>query len=412
MIVAAQGVYLIDDAGRSVLDGLSGLWTTGAGHNRPEIAEAVHRQLQVLDYAPAFQHGHPAAFALANALKANTPTGLDHAFYTNSGSDAVDTALKIARGYWRQRGQPEKTLLIGRAKSYHGVNFGGISVGGIPANRDMFGDLVECDHLAHTLLPENAFSRGQPRHGAELADELLEKIARHGAQRIAAVIVEPMPGSAGVIPPPVGYLERLRALCTAHDILLVFDEVITGLGRCGAMTAAEVFGVTPDIMTLAKQLTNGAIPMGAVMVSSAIYEAFMAAGGPQYQLELPHGYTYSGHPVACAAAIAALDILKAEQLPARVASLAPYFEDALHQLRDAPHVSDVRNFGFAGALQLEAYPGEPLRRPAEVARRLWDKGFYVRYGGDTLQLGLPFVIEKAEIDSLITAMGDTLFELA
>ena len=412
MIVAAEGVHLIDDNGREILDGLSGLWCCGAGHNRPEIAEAVSRQLRTLDYAPAFQFGHPGAFELANRVKALTPEGLDYVFFTNSGSESADTALKMARAYWRQKGQPTKTRLIGRAKGYHGVNFGGISVGGIGANRKLFGQAVEADHLSHTLLPENVFSRGQPAQGWQLADELLELIALHDASNIAAVIVEPMAGSAGVIPPPAGYLQRLRDICTAHNILLIFDEVITGLGRCGALTGADAFGVVPDIMNLAKQLTNGAVPMGAVVARGEIYQTFMDAGGPDYMLEFPHGYTYSAHPVACAAGLAALDILEREALPARVASLAPYFEAGLHQLRGAPHVSDIRNFGFAGALQLEPWPGEPARRPFEVAMRLWEKGFYVRYGGDTLQLGLPFVMEKPQIDSLLNALGETLAELA
>ena len=412
MIVAADGVYFIDDDGRRVLDGLSGLWCCGAGHNRPEIAEAVQRQLLTLDYAPAFQYGHPKSFELANRIKALTPAGLDYVFFTNSGSECADTSLKMARAYWRLKGQPAKTRLIGRAKGYHGVNFGGISVGGIGPNRKLFGQAVEADHLAHTLLPGNVFSRGMPEHGAQSSDELLDLIALHDASNIAAVIVEPMAGSAGVIPPPVGYLQRLRDICTAHDILLIFDEVITGFGRCGAMTGADAFGVVPDIMNVAKQLTNGAIPMGAVIAKADIYHTFMEQGGPDYMLEFPHGYTYSAHPVACAAGLAALDILEQEQLPQRVARMAPYFEEALHQLRGLPHVADIRNFGFAGALQLASYPGEPARRPFEVAMRMWEKGFYVRYGADTIQLGLPFVIEHAEIDSLLAALGESLRELA
>ncbi len=412
IIVAAEGVYFTDDRGRKVLDGLSGLWCCGAGHNRPEIAEAVHRQLQTLDYAPAFQFGHPGSFALANRIRDLTPQGLDYVFFTGSGSESADTSLKMARAYWRQKGQPSKTRLIGRAKGYHGVNFGGISVGGIGPNRKLFGQTVEADHLSHTLLPENAFSRGQPGHGWHLADELLELIALHDASNIAAVIVEPMAGSAGVIPPPAGYLQRLRDICTTHDILLIFDEVITALGRCGGLTGADVFGVVPDIMNLAKQLTNGAVPMGAVVASAEIYQTFMAQGGPDYLLEFPHGYTYSAHPVACAAGLAALDILEREQLPARVAQLAPYFEQGLHALQGLPHLRDIRNFGFAGALELQAHPGEPARRPFEVAMRMWEKGFYVRYGGDTIQLGLPFVIEKAQIDSLLEALGETLQEQA
>ncbi len=412
MLVAADGIYYVDDRGRRILDGLSGLWCCGAGHNRREIAEAVQRQLQTLDYSPAFQFGQPASFALANRVKALTPEGLDYVFFTNSGSECADTSLKMARAYWRLKGQPTKTKLIGRAKGYHGVNFGGISVGGIGANRKLFGQAVDADHLSHTLLAENAFTRGMPHHGWHLADELNELIALHDASNIAAVIVEPMAGSAGVIPPPAGYLQRLRDICTANDILLIFDEVITGFGRCGAMTGADAFGVVPDIMNVAKQLTNGAIPMGAVIASGEIYETFMEQGGPEYMLEFPHGYTYSAHPVACAAALAALEILEREQLPERVAQLAPYFEDGLHQLQGMPWISDIRNYGFAGALTLQACPGEPARRPFEVAMRMWEKGFYVRYGGDTVQLGLPFTIERDEIDSLLTALGETLRELA
>lgn len=412
MIVAADGVHLIDDSGRRILDGLSGLWCCGAGHNRREITEAVYAQMQVLDYAPAFQFGHPGAFELANTIASLMPESLDYVFFTNSGSECVETAMKMARAYWRQKGMPGKTRFIGRGRGYHGVNFGGISVGGIAANRKLFGQGIEADHLSHTLLPENVFSRGMPSAGAELADELLDMITLHDASNIAAVIVEPVVGSGGVIPPPRGYLERLREICSANDILLIFDEVITGLGRCGGLTAAGVFGVVPDILTLAKQLTNGAIPMGAVVARGDIYQTFMAQGGPDYMLEFPHGYTYSGHPVACAAASAALALLQREELPQRVAAMAPYFEDALHQLKGAPHVSDIRNFGFAGAVQLEAFPGEPARRPFEVAMRMWEKGFYVRYGADVIALGLPFVFEREHIDSLLCALNETLVELA
>ena len=411
IIVGANGVHFIDDQGREILDGLSGLWCCGAGHNRPEIAEAVYRQLQTLDYAPAFQFGHPGSFELANRVKALTPEGLDYVFFTGSGSESADTSLKIARAYWRLKGQPSKTRLIGREKGYHGVNSGGISVGGIGANCKLFGPAVEADHLSHTLRSENSFTRGMPSRGWQLANELEDIIALHDASNIAAVIVEPMAGSAGVIPPPAGYLQRLRDICTANNILLIFDEVITGLGRCGGLTGADVFGVVPDIMNLAKQLTNGAVPMGAVVASSDIYQTFMAQGGPEYMLEFPHGYTYSAHPVACAAGLAALDILEDEQLPERVAEMAPYFEDSLHQLAGSPYVSDIRNFGFAGALQMEPHPGEPARRPFEVAMKMWEKGFYVRYGGDSIQLGLPFVIGKDQIDSLLQALEETLLEL-
>ena len=408
IIVGAEGAYYYDQQGRKIFDGLSGLWCCGAGHNRVEITEAVSQQLQTLDYSPGFQFGHPLSFQLANRIKGLTPEGLDYVFFTGSGSEAADTSLKMARAYWRQKGRPGKTRLIGRVRGYHGVSFGGISVGGIGANRKLFGTAVEADHLSHTVLADNAFTRGQPTQGAHLADELQELIALHDASNIAAVIVEPMAGSGGVIPPPLGYLERLRELCSANDILLIFDEVITGFGRCGAMTGAEAYGVVPDIMNIAKQMTNGAIPMGAVIASSEIYQTFMAQGGPEYMLEFPHGYTYSAHPVACAAGLAALEILEQEQLPARVAQEAPYFEEQLHSLRGSPHVTDIRNAGFAGALQLEAYPGEPARRPFEIAMRMWEKGFYVRYGGDCIQLGLPFITTQEEIDRLLENLAAVL----
>ncbi|NIC06055.1 aspartate aminotransferase family protein [Billgrantia bachuensis] len=411
IIVGAEGSYFTDADGRRIYDALSGLWTCGAGHGRPEITEAVTRQLQQLDYAPAFQYGHPKAFELAHRIRGLTPQGLDNVFFTGSGSESADTSLKIARAYWRKKGKPTKTKLIGRAKGYHGVNFGGISLGGIGANRVLFGQGVDADHLPHTLLTENAFTKGMPERGAERAEELLELIALHDASNIAAVIVEPLAGSAGVIPPPKGYLQRLREICDAHDILLIFDEVITGFGRMGSMTGAEEFGVVPDIMNVAKQLTNGAVPMGAVIVQGEIYQTFMDQGGPDYMLELPHGYTYSGHPVACAAALAALDVLENDRLIDRVREMSPVFEAALHGLKGTRYVSDIRNYGLAGALQIESYPGEPARRPFEIAMKCWEKGFYVRYGGDTIQLGLPFIVERDEIDRLMNALGDALGEL-
>lgn len=411
LIVGAKGSYLTDAQGRQVFDALSGLWTCGAGHCRPEITEAVSRQLGELDYSPAFQYGHPKAFELAHRLRELTPQGLDHVFFTGSGSESADTSLKIARAYWRKKGKPSKTKLIGRSKGYHGVNFGGFSLGGIGANRTMFGQGVDADHLPHTLLPENAFTQGMPERGAERADELLELIALHDASNIAAVIVEPLAGSAGVIPPPKGYLKRLREICDQHDILLIFDEVITGFGRMGSMTGAEEFGVVPDLLNVAKQLTNGAVPMGAVVVQGEIYRTFMEQGGPDYMLELPHGYTYSGHPVACAAALAALDVLENDRLIERVKEMAPAFENALHSLKGTRYISDIRNYGLAGALQIEPYPGEPGRRPFEIAMKCWEKGFYVRYGGDTIQLGLPFIVEREEIDRLVNVLGDVIGEL-
>lgn len=341
-----------------------------------------------------------------------TPAGLDYVFFTGSGSEAADTSLKLARAYWRTKGQASKTRLIGREKGYHGVNYGGISVGGIAANRKLFGQGVEADHLPHTQLASNAFTRGMADNGVELADRLLDIIALHDASNIAAVIVEPFAGSAGVVIPPKGYLKRLREICTANNILLIFDEVITGFGRCGALTGAEAFGVTPDIMNIAKQITNGAQPMGAVVASKDIYDTFMAAGGADYMLEFPHGYTYSAHPVACAAGIAALDVLQKENMIGRVQALAPHFENAVHSLKGSKHVTDIRNYGLAAGLTIAALPGEPARRPYEIAMNCWKKGFYVRYGGDTIQLAPPFISEKAEIDRMVNALADALAETA
>lgn len=412
MIVGAEGAYYLDNHGRKIFDGLSGLWCSGLGHGRREIAEAIAKTASTLDYAPAFQYGHPYSFALANKIKELTPAGLDYVFFTGSGSEAADTSLKIARAYWRAKGQGTKTRLIGREKGYHGVNFGGIAVGGIVGNRKTFGQTLETDHLPHTQLglydKAKAFTRGMPEDGAALADDLLKQIQLHDASNIAAVIVEPMAGSAGVIPPPKGYLQRLRELCTAHNILLIFDEVITGFGRLGAYTGAEAFGVVPDIMNCAKQITNGTQPLGAVIAQKEIYDTFMASGGPEYMLELAHGYTYSAHPVACAAGCAALELLVKDRAVERVRELAPYYENAVHSLRGARHVLDIRNYGLAAGLTLEAVPGEPAKRPFEVAMKCLDAGFYVRYGGDTIQLAPPFTVEKAEIDRLISALGDAL----
>lgn len=411
IITAAEGNYYTSSDGRKIFDGLSGLWTCGAGHSRPEIAEAVSKQVRELDYSPAFQFGHPKSFELAHRITEMMPEGLNRVFFTGSGSESVETALKIARAYWRKKGQSSKTRLIGRAKGYHGVNFGGISVGGIAPNRAIYGQGIDAIHLPHTQIPENRFVQGLPEHGASQADELENLIATHDASNIAAVIVEPLAGSAGVIPPPKGYLQKLRDICNKHDILLIFDEVITAFGRMGAKTGSEAFGVTPDLMTTAKQLTNGVIPMGAVIARQEIYDTFMETGGPDYMLELPHGYTYSAHPVACAAGLAALDILEQDKLIERVNSIAPQFQEMLHSLKGTQYISDIRNYGLAGALTIEAAPGEPALRPFQIAMKCWEKGFYVRYGGDTIQLGLPFTTEIDEIDSLINALGDSISEL-
>jgi beta-alanine--pyruvate transaminase len=405
IIRRASGAYFEDAGGRRVFDGLSGLWCSGLGHCRPEITAAVQEQAATLDYAPAFQFGHPKAFELAHRLRELAPGDLNYVFFTGSGSDAVDTALKIARAYWLHKGSGAKTKLIGRHKGYHGANFGGMSVGGIGANRKVFGAGLDVEHLPHTQLPSARFVRGVPESGAELADRLLDLIALHDASTIAAVVVEPFAGSAGVIVPPMGYLARLREICTRHDILLIFDEVITAFGRTGAMFGAEAFGVLPDILTIAKQITNGAIPLGAVIVRDKIYDTFMAAGGPEYLLELPHGYTYSGHPIACAAALATLDLIKSLDVLGRVRTAAPYFENAVHNLKGLRYVTDIRNYGLAAGLSIEAIAGEPARRPYEIAMHCWNHGFYVRYGGDTIQLAPPFVAEHAEIDRLIDALG-------
>lgn len=411
LFVGAEGAYYTDDRGRKIFDGLSGLWCCGLGHGREEITRAVSKQLADLDYSPAFQFGHPLSFQLAHKVVELTPAGLDHVFFTDSGSETVDTALKIARGYWRSKGLPGKAKFIGRMKGYHGVNYGGVGVGGIGFNRKLFGQSVDADHISHTLLDENRFSRGMPAIGAHLADELEELVLLHDASNIAAVIVEPLSGTAGVLPPPQGYLNRLREICDKHAILLIFDEVITGFGRMGSLTGADEFGVTPDIMTLAKQLTNGAVPMGAVVLGAEIYNTFMEKGGPEYMVEFPHGYTYSAHPVACAAGIAALDVLVNENMLDRVKEMSPVFEAALHSLRSAPFVTDIRNYGLAGGLSLEHYPGEPLRRPFEVGLKCLEKGYYVRWGADTLQLAPPFISSKDEIDGLINAVGESLQEL-
>ncbi len=412
MMVSAKGCYYTDNQGKQIFDGLSGLWCCGLGHGRTEITEAATRQIATLDYSPAFQFGHPLSFALANKLKELTPAGLDYVFFTGSGSESADTSLKMARAFWRAKGQASKTRLIGREKGYHGVNFGGISVGGIVGNRKTFGQGIEADHLPHTQLASNAFSRGMPEKGAELADDLLKLIALHDASNIAAVIVEPFSGSAGVVIPPKGYLQRLRDICTANNILLIFDEVITGFGRAGAYTGAEAFGVKPDIMNIAKQITNGAQPMGAVLAKKEIYDTFMEQGGPDYMLEFAHGYTYSAHPVPCAVGLATLDLLVKENMVDKVKALAPHFENAVHSLKGAKHVTDIRNFGLAAGLTIAALPGEPARRPYDIAMTMLKKGFYVRYGGDTIQLAPPFITTPAQIDSLINALGECINQTA
>ncbi|MEE8271823.1 MAG: aspartate aminotransferase family protein, partial [Alphaproteobacteria bacterium] len=394
--------------GRQVLDGTAGLWCVNAGHKAPRIVKAIRAQAAALDYAPPFQMGHPRAFDLAARLAAMLPGDLDHVFFTNSGSEAVDTALKIAIAYQRTIGQGTRQRLIGREKGYHGVGFGGISVGGMVKNRMFFGSLLSgVDHLPHTHdLEHNAFSRGQPEWGAHFADELEHLVELHDASTIAAVIVEPFAGSAGVILPPKGYLERLREICDRHGILLIFDEVITGFGRLGASFATEYFGVLPDIITCAKGLTSGAVPMGAVFVRKPIYDAFMH--GPEEAIELFHGYTYSAHPLACAAAHGALDTYQEEGLFQRAAEMAPYWEDAIHSLKGEPHVIDLRNLGLVGAVELESIPGKPTKRAVDVFLRCYEDGVLVRTTGDIVALTPPLIIEKDQIDRLIDGIRSAL----
>ncbi|MBZ9863661.1 aspartate aminotransferase family protein [Mesorhizobium sp. CA12] len=408
MFVSAKDMHYTTSDGRKVLDGTAGLWCVNAGHCRPKITEAIQNQAAELDYAPAFQMGHPIVFELANRLVDIAPKGMDHVFFTNSGSESVDTALKMAIAYHRVRGEGSRTRLIGRERGYHGVNFGGISVGGIVSNRKMFGTLLGgVDHLPHTHLPDkNAFSKGVPEHGAELANDLERLIALHDASTIAAVIVEPVAGSTGVILPPKGYLQKLREICTKHGILLIFDEVITGFGRLGAPFAADYFGVTPDIMTTAKGVSNGVIPMGAVFVKKEIHDAFMT--GPEHMIEFFHGYTYSGNPIACAAALGTLDTYKEEGLLTRGEELAPYWEDALHSLKGEPHVIDIRNIGLIGAIELAPIAGSPTKRAFSAFVKAFERGALIRTTGDIIALSPPLIITKGQINELIDHVREVL----
>ena len=408
MFVSADRMHYTTSDGRRVLDGTAGLWCVNAGHNRPKIVAAIRQQAGELDYAPAFQMGHPKAFEFASRLVAITPPGLDHVMYTNSGSESVETALKTALAYHRVKGDGSRFRLIGRQRGYHGVNFGGISVGGIVANRRMFGTLLTgVDHVRHTHDPErNAFTRGEPEHGAEFADELEQLAALHDPSTIAAVIVEPVAGSTGVLPPPKGYLQKLRDICDKHGILLIFDEVITGFGRLGTPFAADYFGVVPDIMVTAKGLTNGVIPMGAVFVKKEIHDAFMT--GPEHLIEFFHGYTYSGNPIASAAGLGTLETYQEEGLLTRGAEIAPYWEEALHSLKDLPHVIDVRNIGLIGAIELEPIAGEPTRRAFSAFLAAFEKGLLIRTTGDIIALSPPLIIEKSEIDTLVDTLSGVL----
>jgi beta-alanine--pyruvate transaminase len=412
IIVGAEGNILIDDQGRRVFDSLSGLWTCGAGHGRKEIQEAVAKQLGTLDYSPAFQYGHALSFKLAEKIADLMPGTLDHVFFTGSGSECADTAVKMAKAYWRLKGQPAKTKFIGRARGYHGVNIAGTALGGIGGNRKMYGQLMDADHLPHTLQPGMAFTKGMAETGGvELANELLKLIELHDASNIAAVIVEPVSGSAGALVPPQGYLQRLREICTQHNILLIFDEVITGFGRMGTWSGAEYFGVTPDIMNTAKQITNGAIPLGAVIASKEIYDTFMNQPAAEHMVEFTHGYTYSAHPVACAAGLATLELLEKDGLIQQAGELAPKFEELLHGLKGSKHVIDIRNCGLVGALQIAPRDGDGVVRPFEAGLALWKAGFYVRFGGDTLQFGPTFNTKPEELQRLFNAVGDVLNSL-
>jgi beta-alanine--pyruvate transaminase len=411
LLVSAKDMHYKSHDGREVLDGTAGLWCCNAGHGRPKIVEAVQKQVAELDYAPAFQMGHPKAFELAARLAAMLPSPLDHVFFTNSGSESVDTALKIALAYHRAKGNGTKVKLIGRERGYHGVGFGGISVGGISGNRKTFGNALSgIDHIRHTHdLARNAYTRGEPEYGAEFADDLEKVVALHDASNIAAVIVEPVAGSTGVLIPPKGYLKRLREICTKHDILLIFDEVITGFGRLGTPFAVDYFGVVPDLVTTAKGITSGVIPMGAVFASKQIYETFMT--GAENMIELFHGYTYSGHPVACAAALATLDTYEEEGLLTRASEISSYWEDGLHALKGLPHVIDIRNLGLIGAIELEPIEGAPTKRAFQAFLKAYEKGVLIRTTGDIIALSPPLIISKGQIEHLFDTLADVLKSL-
>ena len=408
MLARAEGMHFWTPEGRQILDGIAGLWCVNAGHARPKIVEAIRQQAGEMDFAPPFQMGHPKAFELASRLVEITPKGINRVFYTNSGSEAVETALKMAIAYHRVRGDGARTRLIGRERGYHGVNFGGISVGGINANRKMFGTLLAgVDHIRHTHDPaRNAFSKGQPEHGVELADDLERLIALHDASTIAAVIVEPVAGSTGVLIPPKGYLERLRSICDKHGILLIFDEVITGFGRLGSPFAATHFGVTPDLMCVAKGITNGSVPMGAVLARQFIHDAFM--NGPEHLIEFFHGYTYSAHPLACAAALGTLDTYADDKLLTRGATMASSFQNALHSMKDLPNVIDVRNIGLVGGIELASIAGEPGKRAFSVFLDCWDKGLLIRTTGDTIALSPPLIIEEHHLGQIVETLAGAI----
>ena len=408
LFTKASGMHFTTDDGRQVLDGIAGLWCVNAGHARPKIVQAIQQQTAEMDFCPPFQMAHPKAFQLAQKVAEIAPDGMNRVFFTNSGSESVETALKIALAYHRVRGEGQRTRLIGRERGYHGVNFGGISVGGMVANRKMFGTMLGgVDHIRHTHdLARNAFTVGQPAHGAELADDLERLVALHDASTIAAVIVEPVAGSTGVLIPPQGYLQRLREICDRHGILLIFDEVITGFGRTGQAFAAQTFGVTPDLITCAKGLTNGAVPMGAVIAKQAIHDTFMT--GPEHLIEFFHGYTYSAHPLACAAGLATLETYADEGLLTRAAELAGYFADALHSLKGLPNVIDVRNTGLIGGVELTPIAGSPTKRAFDIFLDCYERGALVRTTGDIVALSPPLIIERSQIDQLIDILGGAI----
>jgi beta-alanine--pyruvate transaminase len=408
LLTRASGMYYWDDRGRQVLDAVAGLWCVNAGHARPRIVRAIQEQAGEMDFAPPFQMAHPKAFELASRVAQIAPAGMGKVFFTNSGSESVETALKMAIAYHRARGEGTRTRLIGRERGYHGVNFGGISVGGIVSNRKMFGTLLAgVDHIRHTHDPaRNAFSRGQPAHGAEFADDLERLVALHDASTIAAVIVEPVAGSTGVLIPPQGYLQRLREICDKHGILLIFDEVITGFGRTGSPFAAQTFGVTPDMMTVAKGLTNGCVPMGAVICKDAIHDIFMQ--GPEHLIEFFHGYTYSSHPLACAAGLATLDTYAEEGLLTRAAQLESTFAEAVHSLRGEPNVVDVRNLGLVAGIELASIPGEPTRRAFSVFLDCWEQGVMLRTTGDIVALSPPLIVETGQIEQIVETLRGAL----
>ena len=408
MLARAEGMFYYTNDNREILDGTAGLWCVNAGHGRREVVEAIQKQAAVLDFAPTFQMGHPLAFQAAARLAEILPDGLDRVFFTNSGSESADTALKITLAYHRARGEAQRVRLVGRERGYHGVGFGGISVGGIGPNRKQFGAMLPyVDHLPHTHAPvHNAFTKGEPAWGAHLADALEGLVALHGADTIAAVMVEPVAGSTGVLVPPAGYLKRLRELCTKHGILLIFDEVITGFGRMGTNFGAERLGVVPDLMTMAKGLTNAAVPMGAVAASEAIYSAIV--DGSPAGIELFHGYTYSGHPLASAAAIATMDLHRAEDLPGRALAMEPYWQQAVHSLRGLPNVVDIRNAGLIAGIELQARAGLPTDRAVRVFQRCFEAGLLIRTTGDIVALSPPLIIERPQVDRIVETLSDAI----